>query len=73
MNLLGAPIFSSPFVEEGVFMVGNDLGCTVYVVGPKTMWSLQHGFGWPGLSRYCRGVLELARDRRCYPRPVKAT
>jgi hypothetical protein len=50
--------------EQQVYVFGLRLGSGDLVVGPKTFWSLKHDGAWPGLSRYCSGLIEMERDRR---------
>jgi hypothetical protein len=59
----GIPIVANSLVPEETVLVVN-AGRLEAVVGPKTLWSLRHRGAWPGLSRYARGVIEAARDRR---------
>lgn len=74
----GIPVYVSTAVDEGVFFYGHDMwpdgtmGRKVVFVGPITYWRLQHPGRDPLLSKYCRGVQELERDRRRYPRSVEA-
>jgi hypothetical protein len=53
------------WIPEGViFLDGESRG----YLGPLTYWRFTHEGRDPLLSRYCRGVQELERDRRRYPR-----
>jgi hypothetical protein len=74
MSDVGIPVFRSVMVAEGEFFYSHDPGARggkVVFVGPLTYWRLQHPGVEPMLSRHCRGIQELARDRRRYPRPVQ--
>lgn len=72
----GVPVYVSTAVKEGEVLYGHDvgidggLGRRVAFVAPLTFWRLQHPGREPLLSRHCRGLRELERDRRRYPRPV---
>lgn len=79
IKAMGIPVYRSTAIDEGVFFYGHDvwpdgtMGRKVVFVGPITYWRLQHPGREPLLSRHCRGLRELERDRRRYPRPVEAT
>lgn len=56
----GAAITQSRLVREGeVYRIGTSI-----VIGPLTYWRWRHDFRDPMISRYCRGMHELERDRR---------
>lgn len=81
MPAVGIPVYRSVMIPEGEFFYSHAGGSTyktgrqrkIVFVGPLTYWRLQHPGREPLLSRHCRGLRELARDRRRYPRPVEAT
>jgi hypothetical protein len=73
---VGIPVYESVMIPEGEFFHSHAPGTyrtsgrqrKIVFVGPLTYWRLQHFGRDPLLSRYCRGLLELERDRRRYPR-----
>lgn len=63
-------IMPSRFVPEWQVYVfgGTSIGGGHLVVGPLTFWSFTHGLRLPMVSMLSRGMRELDRDRRRYPR-----
>lgn len=73
-HFFGLPIHRSLNMREGQIVVGADAGVgNVAFAAPLTFWRLQHPGRDPLLSRHCRGLRELERDRRRYPRPAETT
>lgn len=71
----GHPVQCSRYVPEGqVILIGRRgvIGRRGAVVGTLTYWSLNHNGRYPFETRYCRGVIEMERDRRrCGSRKAK--
>ncbi len=73
---VGIPVYESVMVPEGEFFYLHAPGTyatsgrqrKIVFVGPLTYWRLQHPGVQPMLSRHCRGLRELERDRRRHPR-----